>query len=89
MGKIFRASLTDARLRARDSAGLAQRTLIASFHGKAFAAEREGEDLHIFLMTGDNVSTQTIGDGSITFTGMTAAQMQKKNEASREMRNDR
>lgn len=59
MRKICKGYLTDARLRARD-AEPAQRTLIASFHGKAFAAEREGGDLRVYLVSGDMVSTQTI-----------------------------
>jgi hypothetical protein len=74
MRRIFKSYLADARLRTRDAA-LAQRKLIASFHGNAFAAEREGEELNIYLVSGDMVSTQTIGDRA---GGMTAEMLQKQ-----------
>jgi hypothetical protein len=68
----------------RDSAP-AQRKLIASFHGRAFTAEREDATLNIYLLSSDLVSTQTTGDRA---TAMTAARLQKEIEKHRVARND-
>jgi hypothetical protein len=38
--------------------------LIASFNGTGFTAEREDDMLNIFLVSGENVSTNTVGDRS-------------------------
>jgi hypothetical protein len=62
MGRIFKASLTDGPRRIMRDSELAQRKLIANFHGKAFVAEREGSELCVYLVSGDNVGTNTIGD---------------------------
>jgi hypothetical protein len=81
MRKTFRASLIDGPRRIMRDAELAQRKLIASFHGRAFTAERNGEDLEIFLVSSDLVSTQTLGDRA---TVMTAARLQAQIVAGRE-----
>jgi hypothetical protein len=46
----------------QDAAGPAMRTKIASFHGGAFVAEREGEDLSIYHIGSDPIPTSTAGD---------------------------
>ena len=65
--------MTDTSRRMRDS-DLAQRTLICAFKGKGFVAERNGEDLEIFLVSSGSISTQVIGDCAV---GMTAGKLQK------------
>jgi hypothetical protein len=46
----------------RDAAGPARRTLICSFKGSAFVAEREGDELKIYAVTGEPFATSAIGD---------------------------
>ena len=49
--------------RARDaSGGPARRTLVCSFEGSAYSAEREDSTLKIYLTTNDPVSTSLVGD---------------------------
>ena len=53
---------------------------MSTYHGKAFIAEREGDELNIYIVSGDNISTGTVGDKSA---GMTASRLQRQNEALR------
>lgn len=69
--------MTDTSRRMRDF-DLAQRTLICAFKGKGFVAERNGEDLEIFLVSSGSISTQVIGDCAV---GMTAGKLQKRRAA--------
>jgi hypothetical protein len=61
MAKIFKARLTDCgNNRMRDN--MARRTRIATFSGTAFSAERESEDLVIYMTSDIPISTGTLGD---------------------------
>jgi hypothetical protein len=61
MAKIFKARLTDCgNNRMRDN--MARKTRIATFSGTAFTAEREAEDLVIYMMSDIPISTGTLGD---------------------------
>jgi hypothetical protein len=61
MAKIFKARLVDCgNRRMRDN--MARKTRIATFSGTAFAAEREAEDLVIYMMSDQPISTGTLGD---------------------------
>jgi hypothetical protein len=64
--------------KARD--GLAQKTLIATFPGSGFTAEREGDALNVYLISDDNVTTgatlSNVGDRARG--PMTAARMQAR-----------
>jgi len=62
----------------RDGQGPARRIRVAAFPGTGFIAEREGDELVVYLVSGDAVSTETINDSV-----MTAAKLQRANEASR------
>ncbi len=42
----------------------AQRRLIASFHGSAFTAEREDDELRIYHVRAESVPTNTFGDAT-------------------------
>ncbi|MGO8738790.1 hypothetical protein [Rhodoblastus sp.] len=37
--------------------GIVQKKLVATFSGTAYAAERDGDELHVYLMTSDPVPT--------------------------------
>ncbi len=55
-----RSYTTDApRGRTRDASGPARRTLICAFAGTGFVAEREGDSLNVYLVTGDPIATGT------------------------------
>jgi hypothetical protein len=49
-----------ARLRTCDS-GSTMKTKIASFNGQQFVAERDGDELHIFMIHADPIDTMTMG----------------------------
>jgi len=75
---VLRGTPPASRRPTRDTGnGPARRVRVAAFPGTGFIAEREGDELVVYLVSGDAVSTETINDG------MTAARMQKINEASR------
>jgi hypothetical protein len=40
----------------------AQKLLVASFHGNGFISEREDDELQIYLVSGEPISTNTVGD---------------------------
>ena len=67
-----------ARRSTRDASGPARRTVVARFQGTGFVAEREDDELVIYLVSDDPIETQTTGDR-----GMSAARLQRINEASR------
>lgn len=46
----------------RDLSGPAMRTRVATFHGDAFVAEREGDELCIYHLGSDPIPTTTAGD---------------------------
>ena len=83
MTKIFKASLIDGPRRIMRDSELAQRKLICAFKGKAFVAEREGDELCVYLISGDNIGTGTFGDRGRSGP-MTAAQFQERIVAGRE-----
>jgi hypothetical protein len=90
MPKIFKARLVDCgNKRMRD---MARKTRIATFSGTAFTAERESQDLVIYMMSDDPISTSTVGDASDRRTnrgtGMSAARLQAQILAHRGTRND-
>ena len=70
---------TTASRHGRDSAGPAQRTLVASFFGSGFIAEREGDELKVYAVTGEPFATSTTGDAARR--PMSVADLQKINEA--------
>jgi len=56
--------------------------LVARFSGTAYTAEREGDELLIYLMTGDPIATNAVGD-QVESGVMTAAKVQRLGGASR------
>jgi hypothetical protein len=70
----------------------AQRTRIGTFHGTSFVAEREGEDLCIYMLSDEPLPTNTLGDAkgrrANRCTGMSAEKLQAQIIAHRVVRND-
>jgi hypothetical protein len=60
----------------RTSDQIAQKTLVASFPGMGFVAEREDDALNVYLVSGDGVQTGAIVADRAARGGMTAAKMQ-------------
>jgi hypothetical protein len=90
MSKIFKARLVDCgNKRMRDTA---RKTRIATFSGTAFTAERESDDLVIYMMSDNPIPTNTLGDTgerrANRCTGMTAAKLQAQILSHRTVRND-
>jgi hypothetical protein len=61
MPKIFKARLVDCGNN-RTRGNMARKTRIATFSGTAFTAERESEDLVVYMMSDIPISTNTLGD---------------------------
>jgi hypothetical protein len=80
---IYRAAMTDAGRRLCDGGEMARKTLVCSYHGRAFVAEREGDELHVFHVGGDSIPSNTLGDRRNTSTSMTGARLQAQIEATR------
>ena len=90
MPKIFKARLVDCgNNRMRDAAN---RTRIGTFHGTGFVAEREGEDLCIYMLSDEPLPTNTLGDAkdrrASRCTAMSAEKLQAQIIAHRGARND-
>lgn len=87
MPKIYKARLIDASVRTatrmRDIGEMARKTLVATFSGTAFTAEREGEELMIYHVGADAIPSGTLGDRRGNSSGMTARKLQAQIEATR------
>lgn len=63
-------------------AELTRKELIASFPGTSFMAEREGDTLNVYLVSGDGIEHNALMDRA-PGGRMTAAKLQRQNEAAR------
>jgi len=63
-------------------AGMVKKQLVATFTGAAYSAEREGDDLLVYLTSSEGFESGALGDRA-PGGPVTAARLQARNEARR------